>query len=145
MTKTPGSFLGEKSQNVDKVSVVDSKSIRKYQKSRMFMPTDKIVSVQKIWAETPGSFPDEKPKYVPRVNAADFKLNKKYNKVFKQPFEIQTEPTRLQEKYVSLKHQELEKEHHDDAKDDGDSKLLLKSTLCDVFSKTFKPLQTSTF
>ena len=70
VTKTPGSFLGEKSQNVDKVSVVDSKSIRKYQKSRMFMPTDKIVSVQKIWAETPGSFPDEKPKYVPRVNAA---------------------------------------------------------------------------
>ena len=57
--------------------------------------------MQKIWAETPGSFPDEKPKYVPRVNAADFKLNKKYNKVFKQPFEIKTEPTRLQEKYVS--------------------------------------------
>ena len=53
VTETPGSFLGEKSQNVDKVSVVDSKSIRKYEKSRMFMPTDKIVLVQKIWAETP--------------------------------------------------------------------------------------------
>ena len=76
VTETPGSFLGENSQNVEKVSVVDSKSIMKYKKSRMFMPTDKIVSVQKIWAETPRFFVDEKSKYIPRVNAADFKLSK---------------------------------------------------------------------
>ena len=53
------------------------------------------------------------------------------NKVFKQP-------TRLQEKYVSLKDQDLEKAHRDDAQDNGDSKLLMKSTLCDVFSKTLQ-------
>ena len=101
-------------QNVEQV--VDSKSWRKYNKSGISVqPSDTIVTVQKLWEETPRrSFLDEN---------------------HKQTFKIKSETTKSQANCAFPKHPNLEKEHHTDAKED--SKLLLKSTLCDVCSKTF--------
>ena len=116
--KTTGLFLGEKSPNVEKVNVVDSKSTRKY--------------LKKVWKESSEPFLHEKLKHV-RVNVGDPKL--KNNITVKNTFEIKSQQTGLQENYDSLKQQDLEKD--DDAQDNKDSKLLRKSTFCDLCSKTF--------
>ena len=131
VTATTGSFLGEMSQNVEKVSVVDSKSTtRKYLKSRLLIPRCNIVAVPKVWEESNGSFLQEKPKHVAGIN-----VELKNKRFLNQSFEIKPEQG-LQENYDSQKKQQgLEKD--DDAQDDEDSKLLRKSTLCDVCSKTF--------
>ena len=57
--KTTGLFLGEKSPNVEKVNVVDSKSTRKH--------------LKKVWKEISEPFLHEKLKHV-RVNVGDPKL-----------------------------------------------------------------------
>ena len=155
VTKTPGLFRSEEPQNVAKVCAVGTKPTKTYHKSGYLVPTNKNLAVQKIGEETSGPFLDEKPKYVAKENVGDFKLIKKNHKDIKQTFEIKSEPKRMQENYVNLgedselvdkmclgsavtlKHQSLKKEYFSGDAQDRESKLVLKSTLCDVCSKTF--------